>query len=87
MTIEMRKRTAAGVGVDLPVLRHGPAPEKKKDGCDDPSDADEGIGNMDADFQVRQVGPVSSRLAAIEGRRIQPDALTLTWSKRQRRIF
>ena len=59
----MRKRTAAGVGVDLPVFRHGPAPEKKKDGCDDPSDANEGIGNIDAGFQVRQVGTVPGQLA------------------------
>jgi hypothetical protein len=51
--------TGPRVRVDLPVFRHGPAPEKEKEGCDNPSDADEGIRNMDADFQVSQVGPVT----------------------------
>jgi hypothetical protein len=48
--------TGPRVGVDLPVFRHGPAPEEEKEGCDDPGHANEGIRDMDADLQVREIG-------------------------------
>ncbi len=54
-----RTPTAARIGADLPIFRHWPTPEKKKEGCHDPSDTDQDIGDMDADFQVRQVVAVS----------------------------